>query len=238
MKKFLFFLFCFVFTLAFTLSSASNTTHAEDNLGKSQYNTSDYDQLVREDALDPSVSRKQWEELKQEAYKEDQKMRKEPAVDTYSKSKYHMRAGDVLISNGTSGSFHLPGHAAIAISSKKLVHIAGPKAHPATHSLKWFKKRYTKHHSYIKMYRPKKKSAGKKAAKWSRKNIVGHKWHYQINNKRNEVHPTYCSKIVYQAYKKGVGSGTMKTSSKIILPLQLPQYSHGSGKLHRVKTFR
>jgi len=65
------------------------------------------------------------------------------------------------------------------------------------------------------------------AANWARKNYRGKNYSYEINTKlgQKDINPTYCSKIVWQAYRYGAGSShATKPASNIIAPYSLNSY--------------
>ncbi|WP_409323905.1 YiiX/YebB-like N1pC/P60 family cysteine hydrolase [Staphylococcus caprae] len=228
MKKLFVFVFTLLFTLAFTSMNFFNSANAEEN------NTTNYQELQKDGTLDKSVTQEQWNQFLQNSSQAKQQIENKSDVST--RSRFHLKAGDVLISNATS-SWGLTGHAAIAISSKKILHIYGKGHHPATHSLSWFKKRYAKKGKWMKIYRSKKHGAGSKAARWARKHYVGKKYRYGINTHLSKRNPTYCSKIVYQAYRYGIGRKAMSSLTPIVSPYTLPNFSSNSYKLKRVKTY-
>lgn len=230
MKKVLIFVFTLLFTLSFTSTSFFDTAKAEEK------NTTNYQELQRDGTLDNSVTQEQWNQFLQDSEQGKEQIENETDSDVATRSKFHLKAGDVLITNGTP-SFGLTGHAAIAISSKKILHIYGNGHHPATHSLSWFKKRYSKKGKWLKIYRSKKRGAGAKAAKWARKNYVGKKYRYGINGYLSKKNPTYCSKIVYQAYRYGIGRKAMSSPTPVVSPYTLPNFSSNTYKLRRVKTY-
>lgn len=117
-----------------------------------------------------------------------------------------LKKGDVLVSNATS-SYGLTGHAGIAISSSEVLHISGSGAHPKVISTKTWQDRYgivkgQKEGLNIKtnVYRIKSTKNASKAASWTVKNYKGKKYNYMVTNSLGKKDPTYCSKIVYQAY--------------------------------------
>jgi uncharacterized protein YycO len=230
MKKILFISFAFLLTFAFTVESFLNVTKAEEK------SSEDYGELKQEGVLDNSVSEEQWNQFLGESEVAEQEVSNE-ATTIESRAAFHLKAGDVLISNATS-SRGLTGHAAIAISSSKILHIHSAGHNPAVHNLSWFKKRYSGKGHWLKIYRSKNSKAGAKAAAWAKKNYVGKKYKYGINTKLSSKNPTYCSKIIYQAYKYGASKKSIyDPGSHIIAPYALPNISSKAYKLRNVKTY-
>lgn len=119
--------------------------------------------------------------------------------------------GDVLITNGTS-SYGLTGHAAIAIGSDEILSIDAPGENPSIKTRSAFYRKYKKSSSkWIKVYSPNKSKWGKSAAQWASNNYENSNATYQINTDINGTSKTYCSKIVFQAYKFGAGRSSFNT---------------------------
>lgn len=119
-----------------------------------------------------------------------------------------LKAGDVIITNATS-SFGLTGHAAIAINSNKILDIPAPKKLVRTQTVSSFISSYK--NGWIKVYRPTNSAWGSKAANWAKINYENSKATYRITTDINSTKETYCSKIVFQAYKFGVGRSAFNT---------------------------
>ncbi|MCM3024621.1 hypothetical protein [Heyndrickxia ginsengihumi] len=134
-------------------------------------------------------------------------------------SSYTMKKGDVLVSSRTSSS-GLTGHAAIAITSSKILHIAGSGHKPATHSFSWFKEHYGGG-GKMKMYRISSATAATKAADWVKSHYEGSDSTYRINNNLDSTNTTYCSKIVYQGYYFGAHA-VAYLGTALVLPYALP----------------
>ena len=119
-----------------------------------------------------------------------------------------LKSGDVLITNDTI-VLGITGHAAIALSSNKILDIPAPKKLVRTQTVSQFVTSYNK--GWIKVYRPINSTWGSKAATWAQNNYEGSNAPYRITNEINSTKETYCSKIVYQAYKFGVGRTAFNT---------------------------
>lgn len=125
-----------------------------------------------------------------------------------SSANLNIKSGDVIITNSTS-SFGLTGHAAIALGSNEILDIPAPKKSVRTQTVKQFRDAYSS--GWIKVYRPSNSTWGSKAAGWARKTYKGSNAKYKITLDINTTTETYCSKIVFQAYKFGVGSSAFNT---------------------------
>lgn len=111
-------------------------------------------------------------------------------------------SGDVLITNATVAR-GLLGHAAIALNSKNILHIPGPDKKVDTPTVSQFKSNYSK--GKIEVYRPKEAVWGYGAAVWAALTYEDSNAKYMITPNLESTDVTYCSKIVYQAYKHGAG---------------------------------
>lgn len=119
-----------------------------------------------------------------------------------------IKSGDVIITNSTSSS-GLLGHSAIALGSNEILDIPGPGKSVRTLTVSAFCNDYAD--GWIKVYRPTTSSWGTSAATWARSTYKGSNAVYKITNNINSTNETYCSKIVFQAYKFGVGSSAFNT---------------------------
>lgn len=215
-----------LFLVTLLLLSISITASAET----SEYNSEEYNEYIGyidQGILGEDVSFEQWSFLK------NQSIELEAALEASSKfgkvfdsqnsgstySTYTMRAGDVFITNGTS-SAGLTGHAAIAISSTKILHIAGIGCNPTTISLSAWHSQYTVN-GWTKVYRHSSSSTASRAANWAANTYEGSSAVYMINNNLSSTYETYCSKLVWQAYYYGADSATYLASG-IVLPYSLP----------------
>lgn len=142
---------------------------------------------------------------------------------------YKLVKGDILISNATS-AFGLTGHAGIAISSTQVLHIANKNSKPAVMSLnKWIARYGTEYNpglSVTWVYRHSNRTVANQAGNWARDNYRGKQYSYGITTGIYSKNPTYCSKIVWQAYHYGPsGASFMKVPLlRIVQPYQLPTY--------------
>ncbi|MFD2308215.1 YiiX/YebB-like N1pC/P60 family cysteine hydrolase [Enterococcus termitis] len=104
--------------------------------------------------------------------------------------------GDIMITNGTS-FLGVTGHAGIFIGNGKILSIGGGGEKPSEMPIINWMQRYK---GWTKIYRPAAKFNPKTAERWAINNYRNKNISYAINNRIFEKNPTYCSKIVWQAY--------------------------------------
>lgn len=146
-----------------------------------------------------------------------------PHIIRKNTSSYHMRAGDILICHGggSSGSIGgIPGHAAIADSSSRVLEMPGgnygyAKKHNAHNTKKnvFFKRHVKKKgNCYVIVYRMRRSKLAKKAASYAYRRM------YKKDNPNYSIlaginlykkNPSYCSKYVYLSYYFGVSRKTV-----------------------------
>lgn len=123
----------------------------------------------------------------------------DPGV-TYPGTSVKVKPGDMLVTNRTS-SAGLTGHAAIVTDGYTVVHIGGYGENPEDISTSKFFKRYK---SNIKVVRYNNSSVARNAGEWA--SLFAEEYSdatYGLTKKLNGSSPTYCSKIVWQAYYYG-----------------------------------
>lgn len=232
-----------IFLLSFVLIGSlilySNTVLAEETSGNANLSKEDYDELIDEELLPKDVSYEDWLEINDESFFEELDV-PDAVLDTdesisrgfSAKSKtFTLKKGDILVSNGTS-SAGLTGHAGIAISSSKILHISGAKnSTPKVLSIATWQRNYgivkgqQDGRTHTKVYRVSNSSA-EKAGTWADKNYKNKNYSYGFKGKITSKNPTYCSKIVWQAYN--AQGKAKKPSTKIIGPYQLPTHITGA----------
>ncbi|MEH6943053.1 peptidoglycan amidohydrolase family protein [Bacillus sp. JJ722] len=204
----------------------------------------DYNTLLNEGILDESITHEMWEQSKlesEEALKNrendllEEDVENEEVNSLLAKSGYKMKKGDIFISNRTS-SKGLTGHSAIAVSDEKILHIRGYNHTTQLLTLKQWKDDYGKKDSktWTKVYRIKNTDDATKAGTWAYRNYynpnggASHtiKPKYGLGGGNMVKDPTYCSKIVWQAYRTGLGRGDVikPPFSGLIMPYSLPDY--------------
>lgn len=128
----------------------------------------------------------------------------------YPNSTIVARAGDVLISDKSWDATRMVGHAAIVGSDLK-VHEVLPSPAGRTVSLSTHLK--NQNSGTVKIYRHPNATAASKAGIWAVNNVNKVTTYYFGTNLLT-ISPSYCSKFVYQAYKKnGYSIGTLSQTS-------------------------
>lgn len=134
--------------------------------------------------------------------------------------------GDIFITNGTSLG-GLTGHAGIFLGNGTILSIIGPGAKPEALSIMDWTERYNSQKgTWTKIYRPAAKYRPELAEQWAINNYKGKNYSYKITTNIFEKNPTYCSKIVWQAYwysSAAVQIGGFHTPI-IASPYDLPDY--------------
>ena len=134
-----------------------------------------------------------------------------------------LNPGDVFIMN-SSASWGLSGHAAMALSNSEIINHAGPDTYTDILSRSDFNNLYR--YRDIKLYRSKNYYWGVNAAEWADAEYRNNPASYQLSANLASTRPTYCSKIVYQAYKYGAGEESLYLNSTFDLvgPYYLPEF--------------
>lgn len=227
-------LLIFIFTLIFILSGSKTWASGEDNLPTKQ----EYLELVNEGILDRTITYDQFYELQKISLEYEKEMEEEDTLQFFgSNQNYKLQAGDIFVTNSYSSS-SLIGHAGIVISSKEILSIDGWPNHPSTKTLnQWIEQYVKKEGKWINVYRYKYSSDALKAAKWAINNYIKKNSNasYAITKNHASTNPTYCSKIVWQAYRYGIPKKDIITPIKVVLPLRLSHYINPS---YLVKKYR
>lgn len=112
---------------------------------------------------------------------------------------YVMQPGDVFVTNNATF-----GHASIAISPDKILHIGGFGEHPSVMSLAEWNARYSsKSGTWTKVYRINDPVKAVMAAKWAEKTYCNSDAIYMLSDNVASTDWTYCSKLVWQAFYYG-----------------------------------
>lgn len=235
-KRFLFFLMTFVIVIVIGMGT---TAFAAETPNSNSSNTGyqEYVQLVNDGILGEDITFEYWQELKERSAQLEAKLENSTeftkVYDSTLASSYSMQAGDVFVTNATS-SKGLTGHAGIAISSTRILHIAGPDHNPVTVTLTKWHQDYTDH-GWTKVYRHEDKAVASDAAKWAKDTYEGSSAKYKIDMRLDTTDETYCSKIVWQAYYYGPDKRNANGPTiGVRMPYDLPDTIH---KLSLVKTF-
>ncbi|EOY2909118.1 hypothetical protein ACP3GS_002803 [Listeria monocytogenes] len=158
---------------------------------------------------------------------------------------YNIKKGDILITNGTSSS-GLLGHAAIANGNEYILDIPGAgKTTRQVPTSKWMSDYDPE--GWVKVYRLKDSSVANAAANWADKNYYSTKGtskqnifpKYGMTGSRYSKNPTYCSKIVLQAYYFGTGNKpVVQVFTSLVTVYDLPNYFSKAYKPQQVKYFK
>ncbi|GEN89302.1 YiiX/YebB-like N1pC/P60 family cysteine hydrolase [Oceanobacillus sojae] len=237
------FMFLITIVLVGSLFIYSNTSFAKEaNDEGTDLSLEDYNQLVDEGLIPDDITYEEWAEANDEALFDELEAPDVlldtgdsdlSGIDTFAAKKtFTLKKGDILVSNGTS-SKGLTGHAGIAISNRQILHIAGSGKKPQVVSVNTWQKNYgiikgqRDGKTNTKVYRVNNSSAGK-AGTWASNNYKGKNYKYGFTGSKTSKNPTYCSKIVWQAYN---AQGKGKSFTGIIGPYQLPNKITGAKAL-------
>ena len=188
--------------MSVTLLSGINTAFAEEVNQEQSFTQEDYDKGRSEGWIGEDVSLEDMQRMCEGSEKLDEKLDEDPNfIQVYSTS---YKAGDIIITNATTMPF---GHAGIFVGKNSILSIDGPGKHPSVKTVSQFRNVYddTKSGKWTKVYRCTISGYGSKASTWAMNNYHGSNAYYLITNNLASKNPTYCSKIVYQSYRYGVG---------------------------------
>lgn len=206
---------------------------------------SDYYTLIEEGVISSDITLDEWKEAKkaeaeglkwieEEALRFDLSQNNNP-FSTFSAAEIKM--GDIIVTNGTS-AIGLTGHAGIAISANEILSIEGPNKTPRTWSVaQWKAKYHTTSKRWSRVYRVKEPIDRTSAAYWAKINYNNKtNISYAVTTNISSKNPTYCSKIVWQAYRYGASSSTINIpSGNIVLPYSLPNYFTNKMEIQQIK---
>lgn len=137
--------------------------------------------------------------------------------------------GDILVTNDTVKGTGIAGHTGIVVSTGKVLHIPGPKQKVKIISLSEWNKRYDK----TNVLRVKTQSVAVEAARWAKNNYKdGSNPGYSLAGSLYSKSPTYCSKIVWQAFYYGTGSKKVMRVpvDRKVLPYSMSKYFYPAYK--------
>ncbi|KAA0690438.1 YiiX/YebB-like N1pC/P60 family cysteine hydrolase [Enterococcus faecium] len=152
----------------------------------------------------------------------------DPVAPEFRNARTKMYYGDILITNDTS-FWGVTGHAGIYLGSvgkNQILSIEGSGRPPKTMSVLDWESAYGKKGTWTKIYRVAEQYQPRLAARWALDNYDGKNYKYGITTNIFGMDPTYCSKIVWQAYwyaSAAVQVGGMY-QPLIALPYDLPDY--------------
>ncbi|GEN57695.1 hypothetical protein GCM10012290_22950 [Halolactibacillus alkaliphilus] len=238
-RKFITFM---VLLFTVTLLVYPNVSQAEELNNKPETDLSEetYNQLIENEIVDKKISYETWliinnedkfNEFDSEIPVPNELIQIEENmtsnIQTFSTGPT-LNKGDILVSNGTS-SFGLTGHAGIAISSTQVLHISGAKnSKPLVITTKQWQDRYgivqgqKDGRTHTNVYRVGSRTNAIRAANWAKINYQNKNYSYSISMNLPSKNPTYCSKIVWQAYDSI--SAVKKPTTLIATPYGLPGY--------------
>ncbi|WJE14012.1 YiiX/YebB-like N1pC/P60 family cysteine hydrolase (plasmid) [Halobacillus sp. ACCC02827] len=156
--------------------------------------------------------------------------------DIVSAAAFSHKGGDILVTKNTqckssSKCTGITGHSGIVLNNGKVLHIQGPgyKANIISTST-WYSR-----YKSTKVVRPKSSTEGKKAATWAYNFYVkgaGKNYSYDVRTTLNGSGKTYCSKLVWQAYKNGAGKNLGGYTPGLRTPYDFLNYTWWNG--HKV----
>lgn len=141
--------------------------------------------------------------------------------------------GDILITTDTS-SYGLTGHAGMVLPNGMILHYPSPSAGIKRIYLSQWMASYPD----TKIYHENNRTIANEAANWENSHyyLSNKDAGYSVNTSISSYDPTYCSKMVFQAYYYGTGSAKVEyiPPSHIIPPYLLISYFYSSYKPVRV----
>lgn len=212
-----------------------------------------YDEGVELDVLD-STSLKYGEWLKLNNYGQEPKDEDNEEVVSFrinakSKAKFTIKPGDIFVTNATSAA-GIVGHAAIANGSNHILDMPGVKrgASPENNNRQLTVSQWLSKYSdgWIKVYRIKDSSLAAQVARYADTHYYSSKGtttkdihiKYGLTPHLYSLTPSYCSKLVYDAYYYGSGSkSVMKKHSGYVFPYDLITFFNRSYKPSKVHTY-
>lgn len=162
----------------------------------------EYLQYVSDGILSSDITFEYWKQLKDQSVQLESVLENtDNFSEVYGRDTYSMKNGDVFITNGTSSAGIL-GHAGIAISSTRIIHIAGFGDVPEVISLATWNSLYD-HKGWTKVYRSSNSTVATNAGDWADTTYRDSNAEYVIGTNLASTDETYCSKMVWQAYYYG-----------------------------------
>lgn len=256
-KKHVLFLFLIMLlSITFFIGSPVKASNEVNNTD-SNASVEKYEELIQNGILSNNIKYKNWIDIEKQVKKEEA-IYLENNKAHLKENKIAKRAsvvkvvkGDILITNGTSSN-GFTGHVGIAVSSQRVLHTANKNSVPEVISLKKWIKKYgleAPDEGFIptntEVYRIKNidkfpfSSYPAAAADWARNTFENSGYAYEINFDLFSLDPTYCSKIVWQAYYHAGGqwgSRFIETPiTNIPTPYGMPTYFKNGMELELVK---
>lgn len=232
----------FSIILLLTFLFMGNTSFAYDE--SSLPTREDYNKLVEEGVLGESVTYEQFYELQKESLELEEQLGDDWEKITITRanaSSYRILGGDIFVTNGRISS-GLIGHAGIAINSKEILSTIKGKT-PSTESLQYWINNYANASDkvWLNVYRYKYSTDALKAARWAERTYKGKSARYRIDGDFSTTSYTYCSKIVWQAYRYGIPKtdiGYPPKAAGLYAPISPLKLSHYINPTSLAKAFR
>lgn len=202
-----------VVILLSTLFSGTSVFASEITSASNDELRKQYEELQKQGALGTDITYEIWldaitptEEPKSELVEQLKESGQIGLAQTMTPG-YVMKRGDIFVTTSTNAP-GLYGHAAIAVSGTYILNIRGPGYTTELLTLSQWKSSYNKSGSYTWIYRPNDATVASEAGLWAYNNYYNPtggatqtiKPEYSITLNTFSTDPTYCSKIVYQAY--------------------------------------
>lgn len=245
------FLFMFLAVLlTVTLFAESSVKANEMKKGDTDSSIEIYEVLIEDGILSDNIDYETWSKMN-EQIKEEESVYLE-------KNKIHLKEiqasnkinapeddisvikGDILITNGTSLN-GLTGHTGIAVGSNEVLHTQDKNSVPEVISLDEWLEMYgigapddgfvptnTEVYRMENIDDPMFRSYPGLAADWAREAYENSGYEYKITTDLHSIDPTYCSKIVWQAYNNAAGQWGPRfldiPATNIPTPYGMPTY--------------
>ena len=148
------------------------------------------------------------------------------------RSRFDILPGDIIITNDPNTALlGYIGHAGIAVSDNDVLHIQGTGYTPQVISFDdgWCAL-YPFGTTYIyRLTNDPNNEKGSDAAQWARETYEDSGATYQITLDEFGTNPTYCSKIVWQAYYLGLSPrGAVTLTGDLVAPFDLPRFIYNT----------
>ena len=201
----------------------------------------EYLSYVREGLLDETISFDDWyaavlraEALEEIMFNEESWELVYNSEDSPMATSYSPAAGDVLITNGTQ-TVGIPGHTGIMIntgSALRILNCSDETTVISTITLSAWHDRYTDRSSstWTKIYRHSSSSVANAAATWARNSYMYTSPEYGFTSSSidDSISPTFCSRVVWQAYYYGPSTpaANLVASVWLLLPYDMDAIIH------------
>ena len=228
MKKFLGLLLMSLVIMILPISAMADSENPELN-----YET--YLELIDLGILDETIPYEYWVQINSEDRSNPVKEKaNNSAISVNSASTSSLVRGDILISNGTF-FYGITGHAGIVVGSNQILHIAGPNSVPKIVSFSKWEADFGKPRGGMvntEVYRISNWTHRNAAADWAVSTYKDSGASYSLVTGLHTFDPTYCSKIVWQAYHYGPSVSLVNApGGPLATPYGLPKYFKSTANL-------